>query len=58
MFFGGEAVSILLDDVKCTGEESSLFDCSRTNLGPHNCQHNEDAGVVCKGVYPMQSVSA
>ncbi len=46
-FEGGESVPILLDDIKCTGEESTLFECSRTNIGHHNCQHNEDAGVVC-----------
>ena len=46
-FEGGKSVPILLDDIKCTGEEATLFECSRTNVGRHNCQHNEDAGVVC-----------
>lgn len=49
MFFGagGPQMSILLDDIKCTGQEATLLECSRTNLGPHNCQHLEDAGVSC-----------
>ncbi|XP_078538507.1 macrophage receptor MARCO [Lissotriton helveticus] len=38
---------IWLDDVKCTGQESSIFDCPKRPLGDHNCNHSEDAGVQC-----------
>ncbi|NWQ75795.1 MARCO protein, partial [Columbina picui] len=38
---------IWLDDVGCTGSESSIFDCSKSNWGVHNCNHNEDAGLEC-----------
>lgn len=41
---------ILLDDVECTGEETSLFNCSHSTL--NNCQHSEDAGVVCSDNIP------
>ena len=45
-FSPGEG-SIHMDNVACTGEEGSIFDCSRTaNL---NCRHFEDAGVFCEG---------
>ena len=39
---------IILDDVRCTGMENSLFECQ--NRGPNTtitCGHNQDAGVVC-----------
>ncbi len=36
-----------LDDVKCSGHESSLTRCSHPSFGTHNCGHSEDAGVVC-----------
>ncbi|NWW99528.1 MARCO protein, partial [Caloenas nicobarica] len=38
---------IWLDDVNCRGSESSIFDCSKSNWGVHNCNHNEDAGLEC-----------
>ena len=40
----------MLDDLQCTGTESSLFDCTHRGVNSHNCGHSEDAGVRCSGV--------
>jgi hypothetical protein len=37
-----------LDDVQCTGDEKSLFECEhRKEIGTHNCGRKERAGVKC-----------
>ncbi|XP_023931215.1 scavenger receptor cysteine-rich type 1 protein M160-like [Lingula anatina] len=38
---------IWLDDLRCRGNESSIFDCSHRGLGVHNCDHSDDAWVEC-----------
>ncbi|NXL39609.1 CD5L protein, partial [Glaucidium brasilianum] len=40
---------IWLDDVQCQGNESSLLGCPASPWGVTNCQHREDAAVVCTG---------
>ncbi|VDI51807.1 Hypothetical predicted protein [Mytilus galloprovincialis] len=38
---------IWLDDMKCTGNELYLVDCSNAGWGEENCHHSEDVGIVC-----------
>ena len=39
---------IWLDDVSCTGTETSIFHCHKRPWGTSNCQHNKDVGVDCQ----------
>lgn len=48
-FFGRGRDQVWLDDVECTGHEKSLADCPHRGFGEHDCDHNEDAGIVCSG---------
>ena len=42
-------VPILLDDVMCTGNETSVLQCSHNGFNNHNCYHSEDIILACVG---------
>ncbi len=45
--FGGDSGNFLLDEVECTGLESSIEDCSHSPWRIHDCHSYEAAGAVC-----------
>ena len=47
--FGSGAGNIFLDDVRCTGSESHLINCTYDSVTT-DCSHSEDAGVRCQGI--------
>ena len=46
-YFGQGTGAIHLDDVQCSGSETSLLQCPHSST--HNCGHYEDAGIRCPG---------
>ena len=45
--FGAGSGQIWLDNINCAGSEDSIVNCQHNGWGSHNCNHNEDASVVC-----------
>nr|XP_056720380.1 soluble scavenger receptor cysteine-rich domain-containing protein SSC5D-like [Euleptes europaea] len=54
--YGPGSGPIWLDDVNCTGKESTLQHCQSQPWGQHNCNHHEDASVICIGTWKPLSL--
>lgn len=54
---GDDRLQIFLDDVQCTGSETSIENCAHSDWLVHNCEHTEDAGVNCETDIDSESVT-
>ena len=52
-YYGAGAGPILIDELNCTGSESNLDQCGMRTFGETNCEHREDAGVMCLSKYKL-----
>lgn len=47
--FGSGSGLIVLDNVMCEGNETNLLMCEHNAIFQSNCDHAQDAAVVCEG---------
>ncbi|XP_071956201.1 scavenger receptor cysteine-rich domain-containing group B protein-like [Antedon mediterranea] len=47
-YFGQGTGPIILDNVQCSGNETSITDCPNNGIRVHDCGHYEDASVICQ----------
>jgi len=45
--YGPGTGPIMLDDVRCVGNETSIAECRHGGWGVHNCYHHDDVSVSC-----------
>ena len=48
---GPSSYPIHLDNVICSGSEANILGCPHSGLGNHSCNHDDDVGVTCTGLY-------
>jgi len=54
-FGGAKDGPIWLDEVNCSGNESTLAACPHGGWGISDCNHTKDAGVVCESNYTVSA---
>ena len=45
--YGAGSGAIFMDDVDCTGSETSLADCNHRGWGSHSCVYSDDVAIEC-----------
>ena len=51
-YFGEGAGAIAFHNVECLGTEANLGECKVAKYIGVGCSHEEDAGVICRKVFP------
>ena len=47
--YGQGIGQIWLNELNCNGTEVTIADCAHRGWGDHDCEHSQDAGVICTG---------
>ncbi|XP_071492852.1 scavenger receptor cysteine-rich domain-containing protein DMBT1-like [Diadema antillarum] len=47
-YFGPGSGNILVEDVSCQGDEVTLLSCEYTGHHQYDCDHSDDASVICQ----------
>lgn len=55
---GSAAAPIWMDELRCTGQERALDLCFFRGWGRHDCNHQEDAGVVCSNSMNLNFINS
>ena len=54
--FGEGNGGIFLSNVRCSGTEPALLNCTHDGIGVHVCGHSRDAGVSCLGKLQISEI--
>uniref|UniRef100_A0A4W3GRK3 SRCR domain-containing protein n=1 Tax=Callorhinchus milii TaxID=7868 RepID=A0A4W3GRK3_CALMI len=55
---GSASGQVWLDEVRCSGKESALWECASSPWGQHDCGHKEDVSIVCSAYLSDSVISA
>ena len=55
-YFGKGTGAVALEQVACTGSETSLLSCPSNTIFQTGCSHSDDAGVICQGNLQYESI--
>ena len=55
-YFGDGDGPYHLSNVYCSGDESTMLECSHSTIGHHTCTPGHDVGVICDGKVLLYTV--